>query len=423
MGIVSYAQNFEDVMLWRVLKDVENGFYIDVGANHPVVDSVTKAFYENGWQGINVEPELELFELLNEDRPRDLNLNLAISSKVSSIEFYVSSIRGWSTTDKDSSSNLKDKDSFAEVRTIQALSLDKLCEENNVKEVHFLKVDVEGAEKDVLESFSFDKIRPWICVIEATKPTTQIDVSYEWEDILFEHDYIFAYFDGLNKYYVAKEHENLVETLKTPPNVFDGFILANHRDAILMRSEAEAKASEAEAKASEAEAKASEAEAKASEAEAKASEAEAKASEAEARTNDALHHYHTVINSNSWKIMKPFRILGKLVRWFVHGLYHWLTFSPTSRPRRVIKNLALKIKNYINTRPQLKYKIINILNKFPTLKARLKRIGNTEQSCHATENSKYKIQNLELSHLSPQAKRIYNDLKYAIEQRKNEVQK
>ena len=171
------------------------------------------------------------------------------------------------------------------------------------------------------------------------------------------------------------------------------------------------------------EAKASEAEAKASEAEAKASEAEAKASEAEARTNDALHHYHTVINSNSWKIMKPFRILGKLVRWFVHGLYHWLTFSPTSRPRRVIKNLALKIKNYINTRPQLKYKIINILNKFPTLKARLKRIGNTEQSCHATENSKYKIQNLELSHLSPQAKRIYNDLKYAIEQRKNEVQK
>ena len=178
-----------------------------------------------------------------------------------------------------------------------------------------------------------------------------------------------------------------------------------------------------EAKASEAEAKASEAEAKASEAEAKASEAEAKASEAEARTNDALHHYHSVINSNSWKIMKPFRILGKLVRWFVYGLYHWLTFSPTSRPRRVIKNLALKIKNYINTRPQLKYKIINILNKFPTLKARLKRIGNTEQSCHATENSKYKIQNLELSHLSPQAKRIYNDLKYAIEQRKNEVQK
>ena len=181
MGIVSYAQNFEDVMLWRALKDVKNGFYIDVGANHPVIDSVTKAFYENGWNGINIEPELELFELLNEDRSRDLNLNIAISSKVSSIEFYVSSIRGWSTTDKNSSSNLKDKDSFAEVRTIQALSLDKLFEENNIKEVHFLKVDVEGAERDVLESISFDRVRPWICVIEATKPTTQIDISYEWK--------------------------------------------------------------------------------------------------------------------------------------------------------------------------------------------------------------------------------------------------
>ena len=57
MSIVSYSQNFEDVMLWRALKDVENGFYIDVGANHPAIDSVTKLFYENGWSGINIEPE------------------------------------------------------------------------------------------------------------------------------------------------------------------------------------------------------------------------------------------------------------------------------------------------------------------------------------------------------------------------------
>jgi len=209
MGIVSYAQNFEDVMLWRALKDVENGFYIDVGANDPIIDSVTKTFYENGWKGVNVEPELELFELLLNDRHRDINLNMAISSKVESLEFYVSSIRGWSTTDKKSSTNLKDKDSFSEMRTVQAISLDKLCTDNNIEEIHFLKVDVEGAEKDVLESFSFDKVRPWICVIEATKPTTQIDVSEEWEYIILSKNYIFAYFDGLNKYYVAREHSSL----------------------------------------------------------------------------------------------------------------------------------------------------------------------------------------------------------------------
>ena len=38
----SYAQNFEDVMLWRALKHVQKGTYVDVGAQHPVIDSVSK---------------------------------------------------------------------------------------------------------------------------------------------------------------------------------------------------------------------------------------------------------------------------------------------------------------------------------------------------------------------------------------------
>ena len=56
MTFISYAQNYEDVMLWRALQHVENGFYVDVGANDPTVDSVTKAFYDRGWRGLNIEP-------------------------------------------------------------------------------------------------------------------------------------------------------------------------------------------------------------------------------------------------------------------------------------------------------------------------------------------------------------------------------
>jgi hypothetical protein len=55
-AFVSYAQNFEDVMLWRALRSLESGFYIDVGANDPTIDSVTKAFYASRWHGINIEP-------------------------------------------------------------------------------------------------------------------------------------------------------------------------------------------------------------------------------------------------------------------------------------------------------------------------------------------------------------------------------
>lgn len=295
MGIVSYAQNCEDVMLWRALQDVKNGFYIDIGANDPISDSVTKAFYENGWNGINIEPELELFELLENDRPRDINLNIAISSKVKSIEFYKSSIRGWSTTDKESFANLKEKDSFVEIRTVQAITLDKLCEDNKIEEVHFLKVDVEGAEKDVLESFSFNAVRPWICIVEATKPTTQIDVSCEWEDILLNNDYIFAYFDGLNKYYVSSEHSELIEVLKIPPNVFDEFIRSDHRNAIVVSDVEKNKAHEWWLKASEAEAK--------------AHEAEAKAHEWWLKATNAEDRYNSILNSKSFKFTKPLRSL------------------------------------------------------------------------------------------------------------------
>ena len=57
--LVSYAQNFEDVILWRALKDVKDGLYIDVGEHDPEVDSVSLLFYQKGWRGIHVEPVYE----------------------------------------------------------------------------------------------------------------------------------------------------------------------------------------------------------------------------------------------------------------------------------------------------------------------------------------------------------------------------
>ena len=61
-SFVSYAQNYEDLMLWRALRHVEQGFYVDCGAYDPEEHSVTKAFYERGWSGINIEPVPSLIE-------------------------------------------------------------------------------------------------------------------------------------------------------------------------------------------------------------------------------------------------------------------------------------------------------------------------------------------------------------------------
>ena len=85
--MISYAQNFEDVVLDRVFKNVRQGSYIDVGAYDPVEDSVTKTFYDRGWSGINVEPVKTLYQKLVHQRPRDQNMNVAVGRHAGQIEF------------------------------------------------------------------------------------------------------------------------------------------------------------------------------------------------------------------------------------------------------------------------------------------------------------------------------------------------
>ena len=71
MTFVSYAQNFEDVLLWRLLHDVERGQYLDIGAQDPVFDSVSLAFYNAGWRGLHVEPTPAYAARGREARPDD----------------------------------------------------------------------------------------------------------------------------------------------------------------------------------------------------------------------------------------------------------------------------------------------------------------------------------------------------------------
>ena len=94
---VSYAQNFEDVILWRALKHVDRGFYVDCGAYHPTRQSVTKTFYDRGWRGINIEPIPSLLQEFVVQRPLDDNLAIAISDGSDGAEFYEIAGTGLST--------------------------------------------------------------------------------------------------------------------------------------------------------------------------------------------------------------------------------------------------------------------------------------------------------------------------------------
>lgn len=100
--IVSYAQNGEDIVLWRALGSQPSGWYVDVGAASPIQHSVTKLFYDRGWCGINLEPIEELYDRLAGERPRDVNLCTTVGTGRGETTLYVfTGLPGLTTTDLD----------------------------------------------------------------------------------------------------------------------------------------------------------------------------------------------------------------------------------------------------------------------------------------------------------------------------------
>lgn len=220
---ISYAQNREDVLLWRALKGIPQGFYVDVGAQDPVGDSVTKAFYDRGWSGINIEPEPSGFRRLREGRPRDLCLNLAVSTSSGTQTFWCVENQGLSTLDPVLASGYKSQGMAVREIEVETRPLSQILAEHAPGEIHFLKVDAEGHEKPVLESCGFARHRPWIVLAEATVPNAASPRHGDWEALLLENRYRFVHFDGVNRFYLAEEHARLESHFSHPPCFLDGF--------------------------------------------------------------------------------------------------------------------------------------------------------------------------------------------------------
>lgn len=224
MAFISYAQNYEDVMLWRALRDIDKGFYVDVGAADPEFDSVTRAFYERGWSGINVEPLEEHFARLVQARPRDTNLNVAAGREDGPATLYAFRGTGLSTLDPQISARHQAAGWLAEPRVVPVRRLGDVLRQCAPPAIHFLNIDVEGAEAEVLAGLDLGRVRPWVLVIEATEPNTTQNSRPRWEHLVTAQRYSLAYFDGLNCFYVADEVGWLKQRLAAPPHYFDDFL-------------------------------------------------------------------------------------------------------------------------------------------------------------------------------------------------------
>ena len=204
MTFVSYAQNFEDVLLRRAFRDVRQGFYIDVGAAHPDVDSVTRAFYDRGWRGINIEPVAELHARLRAARPRDVNLRVIAGAASGEATIHVIAGTGLSTVDADLAAAHRAAELDVRGETVAVATVSQIWREHAPDDVHFLKVDVEGAEAAVLEGAELASLRPHIVLVEATAPGGTEQSHAAWEPALLALGYRFLGFDGLNRFYAAE---------------------------------------------------------------------------------------------------------------------------------------------------------------------------------------------------------------------------
>lgn len=220
--MVSYTPNLEDVLLRRCFAQVTDGFYVDIGAHHPTNASVTRWLYEQGWSGINLEPG-EGIAALRADRPRDTNLELAVSDRVGEATFRVhSGNTGTSTLHAESPSAVTERAGEIRDVTVQVSTLPAILDAHAAgKLIQFLKIDAEGAEDAIIAAADWNRHRPEMLVIESTEPYTNTRVEAAWQKVLAANRYSFACFDGINDYWVREESAYLLPALRVPVNVLD----------------------------------------------------------------------------------------------------------------------------------------------------------------------------------------------------------
>jgi FkbM family methyltransferase len=222
--MTSYTGNLEDVLLRRCFEGVTDGFYVDIGAHHPTNASVTRWFYEQGWSGINIEPGDGIVHL-RADRTRDINLELAVSDLEGETTFWVHSGNTGTSSLLDAVPDLvaeragEIKPLLVRLSTLPAI----LDEHAPGRHIQFLKIDAEGAEDAIISAADWLRHRPEVLVVESSEPYTNIRMKTQWQDVLQQNRFLFAYFDGINDFWVREESAHLCAVFQVPVNVLDAY--------------------------------------------------------------------------------------------------------------------------------------------------------------------------------------------------------
>jgi len=204
---LSFSQQGEDIFLQNIFTK-KKGFYIDIGAFHPLIYSNTHVFYLRGWKGINIEPNPDNIAEFNKIRKRDLNLNLSVYSEEGKLTYYKFNHGAVNTLNKEYALHWTKEPGYIieQKLEVQSKKLTTILEQHLPKnqDIDFLSVDCEGADLEVLRSNNWDLFRPKIVIVEV--------LYYEYpnfrESELFKYmlskDYDFHGIMGISMFFIDR---------------------------------------------------------------------------------------------------------------------------------------------------------------------------------------------------------------------------
>lgn len=216
---VSHAQHGEDVVLWRALGSHERVNYVNVGGSDPTHGSPTRALYDRGWRGVNIEAQPDRLDALKEGRPEDINILMAAGDTDGQEIVGIPDSSQGAVLERSAT---VEGVNTANPETVEVRRLASVFHDLGLEQVDLLLIDGSGTEAGVVRGLLAGEVRPSVCLVRGVGPGLDRRAGAEAVALLVEAGYHHCMFDGLNHFLTTDE--KLGASLSVPANPFDGFV-------------------------------------------------------------------------------------------------------------------------------------------------------------------------------------------------------
>ena len=202
---IHLAEFGEDIFVRRFFKKVKKGFYVDVGAYHPIKGSLTYDLYKKNWTGINIDLSKISIDLFKFSRPKDINLRAAVTDFDGKTFFYENSPINQQNSLKENSDTQKIE--------IDCYKLNTILENQKIETIDYLNIDAEGNDLKVISTFNFKKFEPFLVSIEFNDYNINNLINSDINILMENNDYKLISKFGVSCFYIQKEQIEKIHDL------------------------------------------------------------------------------------------------------------------------------------------------------------------------------------------------------------------